>query len=507
MQHPPAEKPRATLLLALVVAAIVAYGFGGRGYDDGLITYRYAENLAAGRGFVFNPGDRVLGTSAPGYALALAGLTGLSSPLAVGVPWIAASLSFAALLALAALPFIALPRARSTPPGTLLVAGAALFPFLALTARWNLELIGCETLPATALVAWGATLALVRDRPIAGGLLVGLATAFRFDAALAAAAIGLALVIRRRAAPLLRFAAAAGAVVLPLVAALALYFGSFIPNTLSGKRSELVLARPGYSRAEWEWLVRGFGELGAVFLLAAAASGLALLVWAWRRRTWTPHERGWLAALGTWLFAHELFYRSVGVPFSPWYQIAPELALLGLATGATVWVARRALAGLGLARPGALVVAAAASALLLPLVTANLTFVATSWRAPADPRWGVYHDLAIWVRDHSPPEAAIATVEIGAIGFYSQRPVLDLVGLVDPRLLAAKREGRLAAAVAARAPSFIVDHPGFRDPYLAPLLARADVRRDYRLVGVFYRPDYPIGVRLLARRPGAAGPS
>ena len=41
-------------------------------YDDAWITYRYAYNLAAGDGFVYNPGERVFGTSAPGYALLLA---------------------------------------------------------------------------------------------------------------------------------------------------------------------------------------------------------------------------------------------------------------------------------------------------------------------------------------------------------------------------------------------------------------------------------------------------
>src|SRR5260221_4694437 len=40
--------------------------------EDFLITLRYAENIASGRGFVYNPGERVLGSTTPLYTLLLA---------------------------------------------------------------------------------------------------------------------------------------------------------------------------------------------------------------------------------------------------------------------------------------------------------------------------------------------------------------------------------------------------------------------------------------------------
>jgi hypothetical protein len=43
-----------------------------RAQDDAFITYRYARNLATGRGFVYNEGERVLGTTTPLYAMILA---------------------------------------------------------------------------------------------------------------------------------------------------------------------------------------------------------------------------------------------------------------------------------------------------------------------------------------------------------------------------------------------------------------------------------------------------
>ena len=67
------------LALAVFGAAVTFVAYRDYVMEDAYITYRYAQNLAAGNGFVFNPGERVLGTSTPLYAmvLGLAGLLGL----------------------------------------------------------------------------------------------------------------------------------------------------------------------------------------------------------------------------------------------------------------------------------------------------------------------------------------------------------------------------------------------------------------------------------------------
>ena len=42
---------------------------GARTIDDSYITFRYARNILAGEGFVYNPGEAVLGTTTPLYTL------------------------------------------------------------------------------------------------------------------------------------------------------------------------------------------------------------------------------------------------------------------------------------------------------------------------------------------------------------------------------------------------------------------------------------------------------
>jgi hypothetical protein len=58
-------------LLIFAIAVLARLLPGTRTIDDSFITYRYARNILGGEGFVYNPGERVLGTTTPLYALLL----------------------------------------------------------------------------------------------------------------------------------------------------------------------------------------------------------------------------------------------------------------------------------------------------------------------------------------------------------------------------------------------------------------------------------------------------
>jgi hypothetical protein len=60
--------PWGLFLLAITVRLLP----GPRTIDDSYITYRYARNLLAGLGFVYNPGEHVLGTTTPLYTFMMA---------------------------------------------------------------------------------------------------------------------------------------------------------------------------------------------------------------------------------------------------------------------------------------------------------------------------------------------------------------------------------------------------------------------------------------------------
>lgn len=501
----------AALLPSAVLAATLAAGLWGFSYDDAFITYRYAESWAAGDGLRFNPGepagDAVLGTTAPGWALVLGLAARVSRAVGLGglgVPQWGTLLTVAALWWIAAaLPALWLPRRSPYLPWVPLV-----FSALALTCRWNLELLGAETFAAAALAATAIFVGLKpgrartaeRSRGLPAGLLMGAAMVCRLDAALAALVLGLALVARRRRLPL-TYGLAAAALVAPCLAWVWSQTGSLLPNTLAGKRGEAGISGLSYGGAELAWLERSLGgDLAAWVLAALVLAGAAALIGRLRRPS--AHRglrRDWpaLVTLAGWLLLHELCYRLAGVPFAPWYHVAGLAALLGLAAWGAVAIASsptRWVPALRRALP------AAAALLILPLLLPALAYLAGTWGHPPDIRTRLYAAVASHLRATTPSGAVVASMEIGALGYYSARPVLDLVGLVDPEVVAARRAGRLPELVAERSPEHILVPPPFLGRELGEVMRHPAIRRRYRPAARFFDPGYRHDPVVLYRR-------
>jgi len=80
--------------------------------------------------------------------------------------------------------------------------------------------------------------------------------------------------------------------------------------------------------------------------------------------------------------------------------------------------------------------------------------------------------LGHWVHAHTRADELVATNDIGAIGFFSRRPILDTVGLIEPGVVEHQlRGGHLLDYLAQRRPAYVIVFPNWY-PDLVP---RADV--------------------------------
>jgi hypothetical protein len=113
-----------------------------------------------------------------------------------------------------------------------------------------------------------------------------------------------------------------------------------------------------------------------------------------------------------------------------------------------------------------------------------LIVLGTAWRLPSMARlyaWNVdnvnemHVALGRWVAEHTPPDAVLALNDIGAITYVSERPVVDLAGLVTPEVVpllhAPDRDARLADLMAERGVQYVVIFPN----WFPGLAARSDV--------------------------------
>jgi hypothetical protein len=77
-----------------------------------------------------------------------------------------------------------------------------------------------------------------------------------------------------------------------------------------------------------------------------------------------------------------------------------------------------------------------------------------------------YRTVGLWLNEHTAAGSSIALVEIGTVGWYSKRPIVDILGLVTPRNARFVAERDLEAWTQLCAPDYLLVHEprrGFED--------------------------------------------
>jgi hypothetical protein len=104
-------------------------------------------------------------------------------------------------------------------------------------------------------------------------------------------------------------------------------------------------------------------------------------------------------------------------------------------------------------------------ALPIVVVCLSLAFLVIGARAYADDVCIINGEMvrvAYWLRENTLPGALVAAHDIGAIGYFADRPLLDLAGLVTPEIIPFLRdEARLAEFIIAQGADYLVTFPGW----------------------------------------------
>jgi hypothetical protein len=424
---------RLAFQLALLGAAALAWGIPFAintawrlRFEDAMIVLRYARNLAAGDGFVFNLGEKVLGVTTPLQTLlsTLIFLAGAGSETApawqnlAGLFWLAVE----AFLLLLLLRRLAFPAAAL--PASLLLFGGFYGGYLYL---------GMETHLFTALLLLALLLDLGETpRPWQLGVVLGLAFLTRYDAALLAGLLGVAAWIRDRRFPwqttLAFFLVAA-----PWLLFSQLYFGSILPQPLMAKESYVESGvYLGQVYAQWRGVA---GEICGVFsridranyvvALLCPLIALAGAVLVGRERRYWP--------LAAYPFLHLLVYTSIGSdPGFTWhlYLLLPFFLIFAAACASVPLDAlrRRLIPRVSESLAASLLVAA----LLLPL--GWHLYKQASYRYRPDPHTGQLQEMAGWMAARYPPSTSLLQPSIGILGYETNFRMVDHAGLVTPGL-------------------------------------------------------------------------
>jgi len=405
--------------------------------DDAFITFTYSRNLVEGHGFVFNPGERVLGTSSPLYAFAMAIF------ILVGAkPWIVSLILDCFFLT--GLIWIVVGLCR--------IAGEKSLPWLALAQLFFLDSLtlipvgGMETGLFLFLV-YSAFYTHLEKLFTLSAVLAVMASLTRPEGFLVIVAILLSLLVDPGAKDFRphwkRWALAIAAPLGLCVLAVYLYYGSLIPQSVVAKRAQSGV--PGFASTFWSAFIYNQFTPGGRFTVWGALEWIGLAV------MWIRMPR--LRLLVIWFLVYLGFMKFGNAPTFPWY-FAPVHPVRAIALAALLVAVARELVRWGeklvsVARGGieiagwdlkahvvvpfAILVLVGADAGRAEYSMDMMQWVSVRQTDVLD--WKGYERLGPWLKEHCGPSDEILALEVGYLRYFSEHPVFDAMGLVSPEAM------------------------------------------------------------------------
>ncbi len=386
--------------------------------EDFLITFRYALNLASGHGLVFNHHQWVLGTTTPLYTLILAAFARLGLPAA----------SLGKLLNIAADGMLCpvLYRWVRALGGDATTGCIAAFLACVSPMQINWAVSGMET----GLVTLGGTLLwtlALEDQSLNWTIIAALVVLVRWDALLVVFLILLQKWYATKRPPV-KDAASIALILLPFLIAAWHWYGTPLPGTAFAKSTVYGWRADHLSNP----ILRNLPQLPTlihIFLVTpyGLATTIAVLIgvsvlWP-KRSTDIVWPLVWLALYwGSFLTARILLFR--------WYLVPPlPILYLFASFGISKTLLRNQNWGSSPAFKAGVVLAAA---ILAVGCVADSYKILTHDQLVEDK---VRIPMGKWLGTHANRNDVVMLEPIGYVGYYSGLKVLDVIGLVTPKVL------------------------------------------------------------------------
>jgi len=433
----------AALLVGAAAARIAVYFCCAAPFEDAYITLRYARNIASGLGFVYNPGEHVLGTTTPLWTLLNAlyiWLLGAGTVIGFGF-WLSLVLDLSAIVAIATV----LSRA-GLPPA---VSWSALLPMAFFSPFVFIVSSSMETSLFLAVLAF-SILALQSGNLVASFACAGLLAICRPEGFLWLGLLLFLVVLMERRIPWKEGLVAAGFTA-PWMTYAELRFGGVVPQSALAKTPWTYASLTHVLGTGFRWLPKTLftltfvqslprpGVLNTIWIRSApelAALGLFLLgaLVAVRRRGTREMVLFFMVLVCFYSFA------APGVSFF-WYGVPPSMLffpvlMLGL-WRVSSFVARRFPF---LTQGAPQNIWRVACLLLLAALIPGLVVRARNLEAANQYEANTRKAVGLFLAHQTPRGATVMLEPIGYIGFFSDRYVYDLGGLVSPSITRLRQE-------------------------------------------------------------------
>lgn len=453
----------ANLLFIAPLVAISVFTYLWQNYqlDDALIYLRYIKNFQVGHGLVYNPGEKFNGLTSPLFSYLILAGSFLVKDLQLLTVWASAFFLIGAAL-----------FAGKLFSETKL--GQAFTTFTLVSFGYFYSTIGMET--SLFLLLIGLSLYLYKIKSAYFVIALALLIITRNEGIFLAPPIMVDYILRNKKLPSIKLISISLIIFLVPFFFNKFYYGDFLPATGGAKIGQ---GQSGFWGSGWIFfhvthLYQDFSHSFyalAIFLLAAIAGAVLL-------------AKNRLAVIAAMFIGMLLgFYALLNIPNYHWYYApffyfgliffcyAFERTILMLKSA--TWLNRS----------------------LRNIALGFIAFLIGSFYVNTMPfvpltRHEAYAAIGAWIKANTPPNASIALVEIGTVGWYAERYIVDILGLTNKYNADYIAKGDVFSWLKHYQPDYILRH----DPPW-PLEASTKPLEwfgAYRIVSDFDFPDYAL---------------
>ncbi len=424
------QKKITIIFLSTILVRIIFHWLTNFTFDDAFITFRYVENLAIGDGFVYNKGEHVLGTTTPLFTLLLSMVHVIGFKVQQAATLVA--LMSSGITAVLIYKFACSLRMNhfAFVPVLLYI----LFPRLLVT-----DTAGMETSFFTLLIITSMYYSHKEKHYYAWGMAT-LASLTRPEGFLLLLLLGIKTLIQNRE-ELIKLLAIPFSIIAPWFLFSNYYFGSVIPNSITAKLA--LYSQFGSSNIidKLFLILNIYNYYGIVLILLAGIGAY----WLWKKQNF-----GLLALV--WLGGMILPLAVSNTALFIWY-VSPIYPIYFLFIGAGFIfliekIQNQTLQVLLYKK----IIFALICLLLLPMVYMKVSYYKLSQHNLEK----VHKQIGYYLYTHTSEDEIIAAEDIGYIGYYSKRKILDRDGLVSPEAVIYNRSGKYFELVADYKPDWVV---------------------------------------------------
>ena len=415
------------LIGPVLLACYFAYVWREYQLDDALIYLRYIKNFQEGHGLVYNPGERFNGLTSPFFTFVIL----LGSFLIKNLQWLTVVCSACFLVVTAYL---------SAKLFTCSRFGALLTMTSIVGFGYFYSTFGMETPLFLLFIVLSLYLFKIDSDYVFISLALLVIT--RSEGIFLAAPIGIDYLIRHQKLP--KPAYLFGSLVLLALPFIfnKFYYGDFLAVTGSAKIGQGKSGFWGYGwiffQAEHLFGFFAGNRYIAAGLLSFAALGAILL----------RHHRLAMIAL---IFVVSLlaFYGLLNIPNYHWYYAPFFLFALIFACYAIEWLVLRCWQSPWLSPQGLTIL------LLFVLIG---TYFKNTMPWESGYRNEAYIQIGKWLKANTPEHTSVAMVEVGTVGWYADRRIIDILGLTNPHNADYIAKGDADSWPIHYQPDYILDH-------------------------------------------------